>query len=397
MNAEPSLGDVAYLDLADPAFSVRSEAVRRARAANWYARTPFGIAVLRYPQMRAMIVHPSLRQGSWRWPDQHGASGIFAQWWKRIMLNRTGADHERLRKLGAPAFASKLVRDCLPGFQALADELIRGFEHKGQCEFISEFAEPYATRVICALTGFPDERWAEFAELAADMGLALGVTYAREEARVDRATARLLAYAEALAAQRRVDPRDDFIGTLIEANEDKDTLSDEELYDMIVLTLFAGIDTTRSQLGLAMELFIEHPDQWRLLAEQPELARFAVEEVMRHSPTITWVTREAVEAFVFEGLRLEKGTIIHLFAEAAGTDPEHFEAGFDIAARRKPHFGFGGGPHYCIGSAIARGDMTEALALLARRLPNPIVAGEIKRMPVSGNTGLIRLPMRFGR
>ena len=76
---------------------------------------------------------------------------------------------------------------------------------------------------------------------------------------------------------------------------DKDALSDQELYDMVVLAVFGGVDTTRNQLGLAISLFVENPDQWRLLADRPELARNAVEEVMRMRPTTTWVTREAME------------------------------------------------------------------------------------------------------
>jgi len=164
---------------------------------------------------------------------------------------------------------------------------------------------------------------------------------------------------------------------------------------MIVLTIFGGIETTRNQLGLAMLSFIEHPEQWALLRARPELARQAVEEVMRTRPTITWVTREATEDFEYEGVRIAKGTTIHLFSESAGTDPEHFSEGFDIAAKRLPHFGFGGGRHHCIGSPIARGDMTEALRRLSQRLTNPALDGSPSFLPDSGNTGPVTLPIRF--
>ena len=88
-----------------------------------------------------------------------------------------------------------------------------------------------------------------------------------------------------------------------------------------MLLIFGGFDTTRNQLGLAMQVFLEHPGQWRLLGERPELGTAAVEEVMRVRPTTTWVTREALADFTFDGLDIEAGTTIHLFCESAGTDP----------------------------------------------------------------------------
>ena len=206
--------DVPFLDPSDPDFSIRSEAVLQARDMSWWARTPYGLAVLRYGEMKQMINHPLLRQGSYRWPEHNQAGGVWAQWWKRMMLNREGADHARLRKLGAPAFAPRLVADMIPKFQLLADELISDFEAAGKCEFMSRFAEPYATRVVCSLVGVSHERWREFADLAVTMGLALGVTYARDEASINAATDRFFTIAKQIVADRRREPCDDFIGAL---------------------------------------------------------------------------------------------------------------------------------------------------------------------------------------
>jgi cytochrome P450 len=138
--------------------------------------------------------------------------------------------------------------------------------------------------------------------------------------------------------------------------------------------VFGGIDTTRNQLGLAMSVFIENPDQWRLLVDRPELARSAVEEVMRVRPTTTWITREAMEDFTYNDLKIKRGTTIHLFSESAGT-PQQYAPDFDITAQRKPHFGFGGGPHHCLGHFIARADMTEACQKSAARRRADVAAG----------------------
>lgn len=391
----PKLDDAPFLDPSDPKFSTRSDEVRQARAKSWFARTPYGLAVLRYEEMKDLIMHPLLRQGSYRWPEHNGTAGLWSQWWKRIMLNVEGADHARLRKLGAPAFAPKLVKSLVPEFQALCGELISGFAPAGKCEFMSDFAEPYAARVICSLVGVQGDQWRELTYIAVEMGFALGVNYARDEPRVDAATERLFAFSRQVVDERRIHPRDDFIGALINANADKDSLSDQELHDMIVLSIFGGIDTTRNQLGLAMAVFLDHPDQWEILGDNPDLARQAVEEVMRNRPTVTWITREAMEDFDYKGLSIPTGMTIHLFSESAATDPEHFAPGFDITLKRKPHFGFGGGKHHCIGSPIARGDMTEALKMLSQRLRHPVLDGTPGWLPDSGNTGPLKLPIRF--
>ena len=389
--------NVPYLDISAPEFSVRSQAARAARDNGWHARTPYGIAVLRYDEVKSLLLHPMLRQGSYKWPDHNTAAGPWAQWWKRIMLNLEGPDHARLRRLAQPAFAPRRVAALVPEFQRIADDLVSGFEGNGECEFMSEFAEPYAAKVVCCLIGLSDSGWRELADLAVRMGLALGVTYKRDERIVDEAALELLGRAKRLVERARAVPKDDFLGALVRANADKSAFSDGELHDMVALLVFGGIDTTRNQLGLAVQVFIENPDQWALLGERPELARQAVEEVMRLRPTVTWVTREAVCDFEFQGLRIHEGTTIHLFTESAGTDPCQFTAGMDIAAKRKPHFGFGAGVHHCIGSPVARNDMSEALKLLSRRLPKLAASGPAEWLPESGNTGPARLPIRFDR
>lgn len=225
----------------------------------------------------------------------------------------------------------------------------------------------------------------------------MGVRIRENLPRIEAALAHLYACADALIADRRGRPRDDFMTALVEAQADGERLTATELRDSLVLLIFGGFDTTRNQLGLAMQTFMDHPAQWQLLAERPELGPAAVEEVMRVSPTTTWVTREAVADFTFDGLEIRAGTTIHLFCEAAGTDPRAFgDPEFDITVTgRPPHFGFGGGVHYCLGHLVARTDMSVALPLLARRLREPRPCGEAIWLPCSGNTGPARLPIAF--
>jgi cytochrome P450 len=389
---------VPFLELADPGFSVTSEQVHRAREADWYAHTSYGIAVLRHHEASQLISHPNLRQGSSAWPAHHGiTSGPFAQWWANWVLNKEGADHRRLRKLLNPAFSRRLVDAMKPRFRALAAELVDSFGQPGRCEFMAEFAEPYAARVIACMLGIGEDEWPVIARDSATLGLAMGVRIREDLEQIEAALGRLYAYADALLADRRATPRDDCVSALVAAHATRDQLSRAELRDTLVLLIFGGFDTTRNQLGLAMATFIDHPDQWRLLGDRPELAAAAVEEVMRVSPTTTWVTREAIEDITFDGLAIEAGTTIHLLCESAGTDPlAGQDVGFDITAPgRPPHMAFGGGVHYCLGHLVARADMSEALAVLARRLGDPHVCGAAVWLPCSGNTGPVRLPLAF--
>jgi cytochrome P450 len=386
-----------FLDVAGPGFSVRSAEVRRARQACWYARTSYGLAVLRHDQVARLIRHPNLRQGSRLWPAHHGVtSGPFAEWWASWVLNQEGEAHHRLRRLLSPAFSRRIIDRLRPRWDALAQELASAFAPRGRCEFMSEFAEPYAARVIAILLGLPEEDWATIAAHSATLGLAMGVRIREHLAAIEAALAALYGYADTLIADRRRRPRDDFVTCLARPPAGEEHLTTQELRDSLVLLIFGGFDTTRNQLGLAMQAFLDHPGQWRLLAGRPDLGPAAVEEVMRVCPTTTWVTREAVAGFRFDGLDIPAGATIHLFCESAATDPRAGGAGFDITATgRPPHFGFGGGIHYCLGHLLARTDMCAALTVLARRLREPRADGPADWLPDSGNTGPVRLPIAF--
>ncbi len=297
---------VPYFDVADPAFCVTSAEVRRAREAGWYARTSYGLAVLRYDQVSRLIRHPALRQGSRLWPAHHGiTSGPFADWWASWVLNLEGEAHQRMRRLLSPAFSRRIVEALRPRFGALAGELTDSFAGAGRCEFMADFAEPYAARVIAIMLGIAEEEWPTIAAESATVGLAMGVRIREHLPRIEAALAALYDYADAVIAARQREPRDDLVTSLVKSQAGEggvagDGLTGAELRDALVLLIFGGFDTTRNQLGLAIQVFLEHTAQWRLLGEHPELGAAAVEEVMRVRPTTTWVTREALADFTFQ-------------------------------------------------------------------------------------------------
>lgn len=384
-------------DLSDPAFDVTSPVVHAAREEQWYAETNWGWAVLRYDEANAVLKDRRFRQGNARWPEQNGIhSGLFSDWWAETLLSLEGEDHARIRRLLMPAFRNKTIAAMRPRFEALADELVDSFVEQGGCEFITEFAEPYAARIICVLLGLPEDDWAQVAHWADDLGASFSIDVGSQVGRIEAALDGLYGYVDAVVADRRTHPRDDLISTLVRTMDADDSLSERELGVALVFLAFAGMETTRNQLGLALQTLLAHPAQWQLLGERPELGSNAVEEVMRVNPTVTWVTREAVEDVDFQGLHIPRGGIVQMLSHAAGTDPAAMpDPSFDITAVRPPHMGFGSGVHHCLGHFVARTDMAVALPLLARRMPDAEQDGPGVWLPVSGNTGPVRFPIRF--
>lgn len=395
----PTEIDVPYLDISDPSFSMHSQAVSDARKQHWYAKTNYGYAVLRYEYVSKLLKDNRLSQGSGKWPDHNGVhSGLFYDWWTKCLLVLEGDDHRRIRRMLNPAFAFSHIEAYVPQFEKLAEELVDSVLERGEFEFVNDFAEPYATRVLCILTGIPESEWPTIARISGTIGLALGITIKDELPAVEEALHELYGYAEGLIADRQANPRDDLVTQLVEANRDGDSLSDDELRNALCLLIFGGMDTTRNQLGLAMQTMMQNPGQWELLAANPDLANKAVEEVMRTNPTTTWVTREAVVDFDYEDLHAPAGSTVHFFTQVSGNDPEAYpNPHVDITAERVPHYGFGGGMHHCLGHFVARMDMTIALRTLSQRMANLRVNGQDEWMPDSGNTGPVRLPLAFDK
>ena len=160
----------------------------------------------------------------------------------------------------------------------------------------------------------------------------------------------------------------------------------------------AGTDTTRNQLAAAVQVLCDHPDQWALLAEHPELAPQAVEELMRHSPVIFTTMRKAAEDVELDGVRIPAGTLVIVNTAAANRDPAVYDDPDRLDITREgpaTMLTFGGGIHYCLGAHLARLELAEALTVITRRMPNPRRTGPAPWKPLIGITGPTTLPIEF--
>lgn len=393
-------GRAQFLDFTAPGFSTRSEDVFEAQSADWCAETPYGLAVLRHTEAGLLIRDKRLRQGSYTWPDANGLTGSFAEFWKRSLISMEGDRHRQIRRIAEAALSPRFIESLQPEFEALANELVDQFPRSGQVEFIEAFGLPYAARAVCALLGMNSrEDWDAIAKDAAAMGLAMVVDCRRHQAKFNAACSRLLDLAALLVEQvRRGSMQHGYVARLVSGFAEQKDLDESCLRDLVVITIFGGVDTTKSQLGSAMALFAEHSEQWQALRSDPELASQAVEEVVRHRPATTWVTREAKKDLEFEGRIIPAGQTVHLLVHASAFDPAVVPVReFDISARRKAHLGFGGGVHHCLGHLVARTDMACAVRVLSRRLKSLELQEEPQWLPATGNTGLerLRLACRF--
>jgi len=313
------------------------------------------------------------------------------------LLAIDGADHARVRRLVSRSFTPRAADVHRPAMQTLVEELVAAFAGTGRCEFLTDFADHYPVQVICHLLGVPAEDHEQFARWGDSLTHVLSLELMLHLDEVTDAMNGLQQYMSGVIADRKHHPRNDLLSELIAAHDHDDRLSETELRALIGGLLFAGYDTTRNQLAIAMTLFAEHLDQWKLLAERPELAPAAVEEVMRVAGVVSVTPRLALADVTVDGWLIPKGTLVMLGLGAANHDGTAYVDAhdFDITVTREPHMTFGGGPHYCLGANLARAEMQVALPILARRLPDVALDGEPTWRGTTGIYGPTRLPLRF--
>ena len=394
-----SLDEAPYLDFLDPAFIADpAPAIERLRGEACLARTPIGVLVIEHAKVQALLADPRLRSSLLDFVRVQGLNdGPIFEAISKSLLAVDGDDHTRLRKLVSRAFTPRSVERLRPAMRALAGELADGFTATGRCEFMADFADHYPIQLICELLGVPREDHEQFGRWSNAITWVLSLELIAHLQEVSDGLVGLATYIESFIETRRARPQDDLVSALILAEDGGDRLSGPELRSLIASLLFAGYDTTRNQLGIALYLFTMFPEQWRLLRERPELAANAVEEILRFQGTVTVAPRVAFESLEIGEYHVPAGTIVSLSTAAANHDPAvHARPDvFDITVTREPPLTFGGGPHYCLGANLARAEMQEALALLARRMPDVRVEGEPTWRPRTGIFGPNRLPLAF--
>jgi cytochrome P450 len=397
---------VSELDLpdhsqVDRSFEQRFAMRKDLREDQWLVRNLFGYGVVRYEDVIGILRDKRWHSATSRLPELMGITRQdFIQRQRTSILSSEGDEHTRLRRLVAPAFSPRAADRLRPFMRDVINDLVDPVAPAGRADFVSDITEPYPIPIICELLGAPKEDWQLFSRLASDI---LEIFSADLNDKIDLvmgAQAEMDEYNRQLIAQRRAKPADDLLTDLIAAEESGDRLTTDELLMMVNAVIVAGTDTTRNQLGNAVALFSEHPDQWALLAERPELAPRAVEESMRYFGAVRGTMRFASTEIEYRDVVFPAGTFISIGLAEANRQESVFPNPevFDITspAPAQPQLTFGSGIHYCLGAALARAELQEALPLLAQRMPNLRVDGTITWKPDGvGIFGPAMMPITF--
>ena len=286
------------------------------------------------------------------------------------MLNRDGEDHRRLRRLVTKAFTPRMVEQLRPRIEEIADELIDAVESRGEMDLVDEFAFPLPITVIAELLGIPVADRDRFRRWTNAMVTPVLTPEDIEQfgAFVDE----FVAYLRELFERRRSTPGNDLVSALLQVEEGGDTLSEEELFSMVVLLIIAGHETTVSLIGNAMLALLQHSDQREALERDPTRMSHAIEELLRYDgPVERTLNRWAARDVELGGQTIRRGEGVIVILGSADRDPSRFPDPdvLDFAREDVKHLAFGRGSHYCLGAPLARLEAEIALTTLLRRLP----------------------------
>jgi cytochrome P450 len=378
-DVDPAIFELDHDDALDALIDLSGE--------SWIARSVFGYSILSYADNTAMLRDKRWHNAAAKIPELRGITDpeLLGDPNRPSILAAEGDKHTRLRRLVGKAFAPRSADRLRPFMREVINGLVDPVAEAGSADVMADICEPYPIPIICELLGAPKEDWQLFSRWAEDVLRIFNGTVLDELDIIKKARNELNAYTVQMIADRRNDPREDLLTDLIAAEEDGDKLDTEELVMMVNAVIIAGTDTTRNQLACAMATFANHPDQWKLLADEPELAPRAVEESMRYFGAVRGTGRFASEDIEYRGIIFPKGTFVFPSLATGNRDESMFPKAETFDIRKEPagspHLTLGSGIHYCLGAWLARAELQEALPILARRMPDLAVDGKISWKP----------------
>jgi cytochrome P450 len=314
-----------------------------------------------------------------------------------IPSNLDPPEHVKYRQILNARFAPEAIDRLTPDAEEIGRSLIEGFRTQGRCDFMADFASLYPTAVFLRSLGLDvvDTKqvvsWvrAIFDNLR-DPELHAPLKSAMQDVR---------SWFGGLIADRTADPRDptvDFVSHLLAATLDGVPLSDDDLLNICVVLLMAGVETTTGQLGYMLQFLAEHPDQRRRIIEHPEIIPNAVEEFLRfHS--IVLPGRKLTRDVEFHGCPMRQGDMVMLTIPSANRSPQAFADPLHLDFDRTPnrHVAFGAGPHRCLGIHLARRELAIVLRIWHEAIPDYRIESAEPLMERGGQLGLISLPLAW--
>lgn len=274
------------------------------------------------------------------------------------LVFKAAPEHTRLRKMMNAVFSLQMIHAREPQIRRTVEDLFAAVEPGRQVDFMKDVAVLLPAYVILDMMGLPRSDFRMIKEWSDDLRLFIGTSRADEDKyRKARSGAdHMSAYFRNVIEQRRVHPGDDVITKMMQAQDEKGSLGEDELVAMCMLVLFGGHETTTNLLGSAVVALLEHPQQQQLLRENPQLIDSAVEEFLRYDGPSNSIARVVAVDHELHGKTLRAGERVFAMINAANRDPRRFERPHELDIQRSPnrHLTFGQGLHFCLGAPLAR-------------------------------------------
>jgi len=366
--------------------------VRHARAQGPVVRDRHGILItFSYAHMCELVAPAMTRQMETETMTLQGIdSGPVYDLFRNSMLFANGTVHRNRRAPLARSFAIPLIALLRPRLREIAEALLKDGLERGEVEFRDEIGGQLAARTIAMVLGVREEDIPDITMQVYSAIRALSVRSAEVLSVASGDLKDLNAYVSALLEKHRAAGPGDFLSDYLERTG-ASPLSEIEIRMQIVTLLLAGSETTRGALTSTVSQLLQHPEQWALLCSDPETYRTAaVAEGLRYDPVIGALIRTAQKDFEFEGIEISEGTLIGPLVVSALRDPEVYDEPdcFNILRADHPrwHPVFGAGEHRCLGEALARAEMEEALSALCRLAPKTRLLGPAPQLRGLGAT-----------
>jgi len=324
-------------------------------------------------------------------PDEIAQQGL-------MMLNMDPPLHTRYRRLVNKGFTPRMVRDLEESIHRATDAIIDEVIEKGEADFVTQISAELPLQVIAELLGVPSDDRHRMFEWSNRMVGSEDPEYQAEAELAMTSAMELYAYAAELFAKKRIDPHEDLMSALTTVEIEGERLSEMELELFFLLLTVAGNETTRNLMSGAMDAFFRHPEQWQRLLDDRSLLPTAVDEMLRFVSPVMNFRRTAMVDTELSGTKIAAGDKVVFFHASANRDEDIFgdPDTFDIGRNPNPHIAFGGGgPHFCLGTNLARMEIRVMFEHLLDRMPDIRQDGEVQRLQSQFINGVKHIPVAF--
>jgi cholest-4-en-3-one 26-monooxygenase len=368
-------------------------------------RGPGFWVVTKYADVRAISRDPATFSSNPVSPLEELDSPAAGDLGAPVLIIMDPPEHTRYRRLVNRGFTPRTTKMLEPHVRELAVDIIERAIAKGSSDFVVDIASELPLEVIAELLGVPREdrrkifHWTNQALGSADAG-EVDPEYFVDDDEIQRSRIDMFTYVQNLCEQRRANPGDDVMSQLLDIEVDGDRLSDFELDAFFMFLSAAGNETTRNAATSGLLGFLEFPEQWDKLVQDPAgLSAGATEEILRWASPVMQLRRNVTIDTELRGQELKAGDKVSIWYMSANRDEAVFEDPFRFDIERQPneHLAFGGGgPHFCLGASLARMELRVLFEELARRLPVLRAVGPPAPLRSNVVAGIKHLPVDLG-